>query len=104
MILWAWKKKNGNAATSMELVKVFLRMSYQIVAERVLKYLPKVTEPLQSQFTFEPQNAYPNWDVLTESEQEAVRNKLRNENCDVCKAFTILLSQLIDSFEERKVT
>ena len=48
VILWAWKKKNGNAATSMELVKVFLRMSYQIVAERVLKYLPKVTEPLQS--------------------------------------------------------
>ena len=105
-VLWAWKKKNGSAATSMELIKAFLKIKKPVVAEFILKYLSKKREPQQSYDlvcdNLKPQKAYDNWDDMTESEKEAVRNKLMDENYDVREAYANFVSQLMDSLTERK--
>ena len=57
-VLWAWKRKNGSAATSSTLVKVFLKLEDRFVAESILKLLMKQkTEPHQGnvQGHFDPQ-------------------------------------------------
>ena len=107
-VLWAWKRKNGSAATAIELVKVFLKLKDRFVAELILKYLSKETtsEEHQMPCILVPEKAkecYPNWAVLTESEQEAVKNRLMDENRDVREAYTVFVIQLINSFKEREV-
>ena len=107
-LLWAWKRKNGSAATYKELVKSFLKMEDRFVAESILKYLSKRMTSLTQTVTFHlaPEKAkvrYPNWEELTESEQEAVRNQLMDDNRDVRKAYTAFVAYLIKSFRERKV-
>ena len=107
-LLWAWKRKNGSAATYKELVKSFLKMEDRFVAESILKYLSKRMTSLTQTVTFHitPEKAkvsYPNWENLTESDQEAVRNQLMDDNRDVRKAYTAFVAYLIKSFRERKV-
>ena len=107
-ILWAWKRKNGSAATSKELVKTFLKMEDRFVAESILKYLSKRTTSLPQTTIFhlaleKAKNRHPNWEDLTESEQEAVRNQLMDENRDVREAYVLFVAQLTKSFRERKV-
>ena len=107
-ILWAWKRKNGSAATSIELVKVFLKLEDRFVAELILKYLSKETtsEEHQMPCNLVPQKAkecYPNWADLTEHEQEAVKDRLMDENHDVRQAYTGFVFKLINSFKECKV-
>ena len=107
-VLWAWKRKHGSAATVLELVKVFLKLEDHFVAELILKCLSQKTtlEEYQMPCNLAPQKAnkcYPNWANLTESEQEAVKNRLMDENRDVREAYTVLVLQLINSFKERKV-
>ena len=107
-LLWAWKRKNGSAATYKELVKSFLKMEDRFVAESILKYLSKRMTSLTQTVTFHlaPEKAkvsYPNWKELAESEKEAVRNQLMDDNRDVRKAYTAFVAYLIKSFRERKV-
>ena len=107
-VLWAWKRKNGSAATSKELVKAFLKMEDRFVAESILKYLSKRTTSLPQATTFHlaPEKAkhrYPNWEHLTEREQEAVRNQLMDDNRDVREAYAVFVAKLIKSFENREV-
>ena len=107
-LLWAWKRKNGSAATYKELVKSFLKMEDRFVAESILKYLSERMTSLPQTVTFHlaPEKAkvrYPNWEELAESEQEAVRNQLMDDNRDVRKAYTFFVIQLIQSFIKREV-
>ena len=107
-LLWAWKRKNGSAATYKELVKSFLKMEDRFVAESILKYLSKRMTSLTQTVTFHlaPEKAkvrYPNWEDLAEKEKEAVRNQLMDDNRDVRKAYTAFVAYLIKSFRERKV-
>ena len=107
-VLWAWKKKNGNNATCIELVKAFMKMTDQLVIESILKYIKEKNTSEQTVTTVHlaPEMAkdqYPNWEDLTEPQKEAEKNKLMDENRDVRKAYTACVSQLVDSFRERKV-
>ena len=107
-VLWAWKRKNGNDATYMELIKAFIKMKDQLVIESILKYIKEKTTSKQTVTTVHlaPEMAkdrYPNWEDLTDAQKEAERNKLIDENCDVRKAFTTCVNQLIKSFVKRKV-
>ena len=108
-MLWAWKRKNGSAATCTELVKVFLILEDRSAAEYILKYLLKQkTIPHQSnvQFHLNPHKAkdrYPNWNDFTESEKEDVKNTLMDKNQDIREAYTVFFSQIMHSFIERKV-
>ena len=107
-MLWEWKAKNGSAATSVELLNAFLKMEDKLIAESILGYLSRKTksEPLTRTLHLAPEKAkdrYPNWDKLTESEKEAVRNQLIDENHYVRKAYAIFVVQLIQSFIKRQV-
>ena len=107
-VLWAWKKKNGNEATYVELLKAFMKMTDRLVTESILKYITEKSTSEQSETTVHlaPEMAkdrYPNWEDLTNAQKEAKRNKLIDENRDVRKAFTACVSQLIISFSVRKV-
>ena len=106
-VLWAWKRKNGSAATFKELVKAFLKMEDRFVAESILKYLSKRTTSLPdvTRFHLAPEKAslYPNWKHLTEGEQEAVRNQLMDDNRDVREAYAVFVAQLIQSFRKRNI-
>ena len=107
-MLYEWKAINGSAATTVELVNAFLKMKESVVAESILRYLSKkiASEPQTRELHLAPEKAkdhYPNWDDLSQSEKEAVRNKLMNENRDVRKAYAIFVSQLIQSFTKREV-
>ena len=107
-VLWAWKRKNGSAATYKDLVKAFLKMEDRFVAESILKYLSKrmTSLPQATMFHLAPEkakNCYPNWEDLTESEQEAVRNQLMDDNRDVREAYAVFVAQLIQSFVKREV-
>ena len=108
-VLWAWKRKNGSAATSSTLVKVFLKLEDRFVAEFILKHLMKQkTEPRQTnvQGRLDPQKAnehYPNWNDLSESEKEGIKNDLEEKNRDVREAYTVFVSKLTHSFIKRNV-
>ena len=104
-LLWAWKRKNGSAATFKELVKCFLKVEDRYVAESILKYLSKksTSYPSPGACNLNPQKAKINLEKLTPSEKEAVRNKLMDENHDVRKAYAVFVAQLLNSFKERKV-
>ena len=107
-MLWTWKRKNGSAATSKELVKSFLKIEDRFVADSTLKCLSKRTTslPQTTRFHLDPEKVksrYPNWKDLTESEQEAVRDQLMDDNCDVREAYTVFVAQLLQSFRNRQV-
>ena len=109
-VLWAWKRKNGSAATVLALLEAFLKGGDRSVAESILKYLSQETtsEPHQipSTYILAPDKAksrYPNWKTSTESEKEAVRYQLIDENIDVRKAYTKFVMSLISSFKSREI-
>ena len=107
-LLWTWKRKNGSAASYKELVKSFLKMEDRLVAESILKYLSKrmTSLPQTVMFHLAPEKAkihYPNWEDLAESDQEAEKNQLMDDNRDVRKAYTFFVAQLIQSFIKREV-
>ena len=110
-ILVTWKRKNGSAATVLALLEAFLEMGDQSVAESILEYfLQKTTsEPLQTPSTCtlahnKTTSHYPNWETLTESENEAVRHQLMDENHDVRKAYTNLSCHLYVRLNLAKLT
>ena len=107
-LLWTWKRKNGSAATYKELVKAFLKIEDRFVAESILKYLSKrlTSLPQATMFHLAPEKAkirYPNWETFTESEQEAIRNQLMDDNRDVREAYAAFVAQLMQSFRKREV-
>ena len=104
-VLWTWKRKNGSAATYIELVKAFLKIEDRFVAESIMRYVSRKfrSSPSPRICNLNPQKAKKNWEELTSSEKEAVRNRLMDENHDVRKAYTVFVAQLIKSFKERKV-
>ena len=108
-ILWEWKAKNGSAATTMELLNAFLKMEDNVVAKSILTYLSKKATPesrTRRLIHLAPEKAkdrFPNWDDLEDSEKEAVRNKLMDENRHVRKAYSTFVVQLIESFRKRQV-
>ena len=107
-MLWEWKAINGITATSVELVKAFLKMEDEVIVKIILTYHSKkvAPEPLKRTFHIAPEKAkdhYPNWDDLLESEKEAMRNKLMDENRAVRKAYATFVVQLIKSFIKRQV-
>ena len=107
-VLYAWKKLKGSTGTFIELINAFLKMKDRIVTESILRYLSRKTksEPLTRRLHLAPEKAkdhYPNWDKLTESEKEAVRNQLIDDNHCVRKAYATFVVQLIQSFITRQV-
>ena len=107
-MLWEWKAINGSAATSLELVKIFLKMEESFVAESILRYLSKkgVPKSITRTLHIAPEKAkdrYPNWDDLENSEKEAVKNHLMDENRDVRKAYAKFVVQVVQSFIKRQV-
>ena len=107
-VLWEWKAKNGSAATSVELLNAFLKMEETVVVKSILRYLSKKTalEPQTRELHLAPEKAkdrYPNWDDLEDSEKEAVRNQLINENRVVRKAYATFVVQVVQSFITRQV-
>ena len=107
-VLWNWKRKNGSAATTIDLVQAFLKMEKRDAAESILKYLSeKTTESMDSQpYSLAPHKAkdrYPNWERLTPSEKEGVRNKLMIEYRNVREAYAVFVGCIMQSFIERKV-
>ena len=107
-VLWKWKGKNGSAATTIELVKAFLKMEKRDTAESLLKYLSeKPTESIDSQpdylAPYKAKDRYPNWEHLTPSEKERVTNKLMIENRNVRKAYAVFVCHIMQSFIKRKV-
>ena len=107
-VLWAWKRTNGSTATYKELVKAFLKLEDLFVAESILKYLSKrmISLPQTTTFHLAPEkaaNRYPSWKDLLDSEKEAVRNQLMDDNRDVREAYTVFVAQLIQSFVKREV-
>ena len=107
-VLWAWKRKNGSAATAIKLVNAFLRIEDRFVAESILNYLSKKTtsKEHQVQCLLAPEKVkhqYPKWEELTESDKERVRNKLKEENRDVREAYAVFVVQLTESMESRGV-
>ena len=93
-----WKRNNGTAATSMKLVKAFLMMKDQYVTETIFKYHSKKSTSLP-----EIHPIIPNWDDLIDSEKEAVRKILIDENRSVREAYAIFVTQLMESFMERNI-
>ena len=108
-MLREWKEKNGSAATSMELVKAFLKMEDNIIAESILQCLSKkvTLEPqAREQIHLAPEKAkdrYPNWNDLSKSKQDDVRFRLMNENREVRKAYATFIALVIQSFTKRKI-
>ena len=107
-VLWNWKRKNGSAATTIDLVKAFLKMEKRDAAESILKYLSeKTTESMDSQPYYlalhKAKDRYPNWECLTPSEKEVETNKLMIENQNVHEAYAIFVGRIMQSFIERKV-
>ena len=107
-VLWKWKRRNGSAATTIELVKAFLKMEKRDAAESFLKYLSeKTTKSIDSQPDYlaphKAKDRYPNWERLTPSEMEGVRNKLIIENRKVREAYAVFVGHVMQSFIERKV-
>ena len=83
-------------------------MEDQFVAESSLRYLSKRMTSLTQNATFhlapeKAENRYPNWNELTDSEQETVRNQLIDSNRDVREAYTVFVAQLIQSFVKHEV-
>ena len=107
-VLWNWKRKNGSAATTIDLVQAFLKMEKRDAAESILKYLSeKTTESVDSQpHSLAPDKAkdrYPNWERLTPSDKEGVTNKLMIEYRNVREAYAVFVGRIMQSFIERKV-
>ena len=97
-VLMAWKRKNGTAATAMELVKAFLVMEDQCVTDTILKYVSKKSTSLAK-----TRPTIPNWDDLMVREKDAVKMILMDENRSVREAYAIFVTQLMESFMERNV-
>ena len=97
-VFMVWKRNNGTAATSMKLVKAFLMMKDQYVTETIFKYHSKKSTSLP-----ETHPIIPNWDDLIDSEKEAVRKILIDENRSVREAYAIFVTQLMESFMERNI-
>ena len=107
-VLWAWKRKNGSAATAKKLVNAFLRIEDRLVAESILNYLSKKTTSNEHQVECllapeKVKHQYPKWKELTESEKEGVRNKLEEDNRDVREAYAVFAVQLAESMGSRGV-
>ena len=104
-ILWAWKRKLGSDANYLALVRAFLAMEDRLVAESILKHakdvlaVPLVKKPSQ----IFPEKCYPNWDKMSESDKEKMKNDLIEENEHVRIAFASLVHKLRDSFASRNV-
>ena len=93
-----------NAATYIQLVKSFLAMKNEPAAKYILKYISKKTSEVDAlTLHISPQKTYPNWNELSETEQQVVRSRLIDEYLDVKKAFTFFVSQVMHSFSERHV-
>ena len=107
-VLWAWKIKNGNNATYIELLKAFMKMRDRSVVESILKMTSRKTTSKQTVTTIHlssemAKDQYPNWEDLTDTQKEAERYKLMDEIRDVHKTYVTCINQLIGSFSERKV-
>ena len=104
-ILWAWKRKLGSDANYLALVRAFLAMEDRLVAECIIKHakddlaVPLVRKPSQ----IIPEKCYPNWDKMSESDKEKVKNDLIEENERVRIAFASLVHELRGSFARRDV-
>ena len=78
------------------------------VIESILKLTSRKTTSKQTvtAIYLSPEMAkdwYSNWEDLTDTQKEAERYKLMDENRDVRKAYVACINQLIGSFSERKV-
>ena len=104
-ILWTWKRKFGSNATYLALIRAFLKMGNQTVAESIIEYAKHVLEPPQerkdSQIT--PAKCFPNWETMSETEKEKVENDLLEKDSQVRKAFSSLVLKLCKSFAKRGV-
>ena len=107
-VLCKWKGRNGSGATTIELVKAFLKMEKRGTVESLLKYLSeKPTESIDSQPDYlaphKAKDCYPNWERLTPSEKEKETNKLMIENRNVREAYAVFVGHIMQSFIGRKV-
>ena len=86
-LLWKWRNKNGSDATYIAIVKVFLSMQEQNLAEIILQYT-KTRFQYQHKSTDscvypERTSSYGNWDRKSAVDREQIKNRLFNENQDI---------------------
>ena len=104
-ILWTWKRKFRNNATYLALIRAFLKMGNQTLAEFIIEYAKHVLEPPQvrKDSLVTPAKCFPNWETMSESYKEKVENDLLKKGSQVRKAFSSLVLKLCNSFADRGV-
>lgn len=104
-VLWTWKRKFRSNATYLALIRAFLEMGNQIVAESIIEYVKHVLEPPQvrKESHITPAKCFPNWETMSENEKEKVENDLLEKGHQVRKAFSSLVLKLCNSFADRGV-
>ena len=106
-MLWKWRSRNGSDATYLAIVKVFLRMSDQNLAEIVLQHIKRSfqhqPQPMESCIFPENTSSYGNWDTKSAADREQIKNLLFKENEEIRKKFSFLIQNIVDSFESSNV-
>ena len=106
-MLWKWKSRNGSDATYLAIVKVFLHMNDQNLAEIVLQHIERSfqhqPQPMESSIYPENTSSYGNWDTKSAADKEQIKNLLFKENEEIRKKFSFLIQNIVDSFESSNV-
>ena len=103
-MLWEWRDINGSDATYLAIIKIFLQMKEQNLAEIVLQHFKEYQpKPIKSFVYPEKVTKYGNWDEKSMAEQEQIKNRLFNENKDIRKKFASLTRRIFCSFKDNNV-
>ena len=101
-MLWSWRRRKGSDATYLAIVRICLRMNDKQLAEVVLGFedlkVPSIDSRLNPTVT-----KYPNWDNMSELEQEKIKNTLYLENQKIRKKYASLTDDFLNSLEKRNV-
>ena len=99
-MLWRWRCKYGSDATYLAIVKMFLQMEHQQLAEDVLKYSKNHVLSIESRLN---PAGYSNWDSMSVSEQKKVKDQLRDENQTIREKYMFLTDEILNSLEDRNI-
>ena len=105
-VLISWKRRIENDATYLVLIRAFLRIGNETLAEFITKYAkgdiktPRVSATLQ----IDPSKSDKNWDTKSDSEKEKIANDLRKRNKSVRAAYLSLTFKIQKSFISRGVS
>ena len=103
-MLWKWRNRNGSDATYLAIMKIFLDMKEQNLAETVLQHFKQCQpKPIKSFVYPEEVSEYGNWDEKSTAEREHIKNRLFNENKIIREKFAFLTRRIIRSFKSSNV-